>query len=372
MSIEIKEVITKADMKKFVDLQFELYKGNKFWAPPLKKGEIKYLDPNLNPAFGYADAKFYLAYKDGKVVGRIGAIVNHKYNEKVGKKFVRFTKPEFTDDAEVVDALIKKVEDFGKEKGMEEIHGPLGFSNLDTQGLLTEGFEELQSVASVYHLPYYKDHFDRLGFEKENDWVEFTMTLTEDVLSKASRGSAMIQKRYGFEVMHFNNTKEMKQYAPLVFEIINEAFEVLPYTTPFDTKLKQYYIDKYFDILNPKYVKALKKDEELIGFQIAVPSMSKAMQKANGKLTIGGILALMKARKHNDTADLFLTGVVKKHQNSGAAVVLFSEIQNALHRDGIDTLETTGIFESNNEVIANWKNYQHVLNKRRRCYVKKM
>ncbi len=370
MSVEIKEVITKSDIKKFVELQFELYKGNKFWAPPLKKGELKYLDPSKNPAFSYADAKFYIALKDGKVVGRVGAIVNHKYNEKIGKKYVRITKPEFINDIEVVDALIKKVEEFGKSKGMDTIHGPLGFSNLDTQGLLIEGFEEIQSVASVYHLPYYKDHFDRLGFAKENDWVEFQLKLTDEPLQKASRGSAMIQKRYGFEVQSFTSTNEMKQHASIVFDIINEAFEVLPYTTPFAPELKQYYIDKYFDILNPKYVKAVKKDNELVGFQIAVPSMSKAMQKANGKLSIGGILALMKARKQNDTADLFLTGVVKKHQNAGVAVILFSEVQNALHNDGIDIFETTGIFETNNEVIANWKNYEHKLHKRRRCYVK--
>lgn len=372
MSIEIREVKTKADKKKFVELQFELYKDNEFWAPPLKKGEIKYLDPETNPAFKVAEAKFFIAEKDGKVVGRIGAIINHKYNKKIGKKQIRFTKPEFIDDAEVVDALIAKVEEIGKENGLNEIHGPLGFTNLDNQGMLIEGFDELQSVASVYHLPYYKDHFDRLGFEKENDWVEFQLKLDEKVLKKASRGSAMIQKRYGFDVVSYNSTKEMRKDAPLVFEILNDAFSVLPYVIELEPELKEYYIDKYFDILNPRYVKSVKKDGELVGFQIAVPSMSKAMQKANGKLSLPGIISLMKARKNNDTADLFLTGVLKKHQNAGVAVILFSEVQNALHEDGIDILETTGVFESNMEVIANWKNYENIQHKRRRCFVKKI
>lgn len=372
MSVQIKEVVTKSDMKKFVNLQFEIYKGNKFWAPPMKSDELHYLDPKANPAFKFSDAKFYIAIKDEKVVGRIGAIVNHRYNEKSGKKYVRFTKPEFTDDAEVVDALMNKVVEFGKQKGMEIVHGPLGFTNLDKQGLLVEGFEELQSIASVYHLPYYKEHFDRLGYEKENDWLEFQLKLDDEVMKKANRGSAMIQKRYGFEVMNFENVDDMKNNAHAVFDILNEAFDVLPYVVPFEKELEQYYVDKYFSVLNPKFVKAVKKDGELVGFMISVPSMSKAMQKANGSLFPFGIFALLKARKTNDLADLFLTGVLKKHQKAGVAVILFTEMQNALHANGISTFETTGVFESNNEVIANWKNYDHIQHKRRRCYVKNL
>lgn len=372
MVIEIREVVTKSDMKQFVSLQFELYKNNKFWAPPLKKGEIKYLDKNQNPAFEFADAKFYLAFKNDKLVGRIGAIVNKKYNEKTGINYVRFTKPEFIDDLEVSTALINKVIEFGKQNKADTIHGPLGFSNLDTQGLLVEGFDELQSVASVYHLPYYKEHFEKMGFEKENDWVECQLKLTKEPIEKATRGAALVKKRYGFETLNFQSTKEMKIHAPVVFDILNEAFADLPYVTPFEPKLKQFYIDKYFDILNPKFVKAVTKDNELVGFIIAVPSMSKAMQKANGKLSLGGILALMKARKVNDMVDLFLTGVVKKYQNAGVAVILISEVQNALHDNGMDVFETTGVFETNKEVLSNWKNYEHKLHKRRRCYVKKI
>jgi len=370
MSIEIKEVITKNDMKKFVNLQFEIYKDNKFWAPPLKTDELHYLDAKHNPAFKFTNGKFYIAIKNGKVVGRIGAIINNRYNEKTGKKFVRFTKPEFINDPEVVDALINKVVEFGKENEMELIHGPLGFTNLDKQGLLIEGFEELQSIASVYHLPYYKEHFNRLGFEKENDWLEFQLKLDEKVLKKANRGSAMIQKRYGFEIVNFKKASEMKKYAHTIFEILNEAFDVLPYVVPLEKKLIDYYVNKYFSVLQPDFVKVVKKDDEIVGFQIAVPSMSKAMQKANGHLSPKGLIALQKARNKNDLADLFLTGVKKKHQKAGVAVILFSEIQNALHSKGMSTFETTGVFETNNEVIANWKNYENKQHKRRRCYVK--
>jgi len=372
MSIKIKEVLTNSDRKKFVNLQYELYKGQKNWVPPLKNGELHYLQPEHNPAFKYNDIKFYLAEKDGKVVGRIGAAISPAYNEKTGKKYVRIVKPEFIDDAEVVDALFKTVEDFGREKGMELCHGPLGFSNLDTQGLLIEGFDELQSIASVYHLPYYKEHFERLGYVKENDWVEFRLKLEEGVIKKGMRATELIKKRYGFETIHFTSVAEMKDKAPLVFKILNEAFAVLPYVVELNEEMQKYYIAKYFDVLNPKFVKAVKKGDEIVGFIIAVPSLSLAMQKANGHLFPFGFRHIMKARKQNNVADLFLTGVAKKNQNEGVAVILFGEMQKAIWDNGIREFETTGVFEENKEVINNWKNYEHRQHKRRRCYVKSL
>jgi hypothetical protein len=370
MSINIREVKTNSDRKKFVELQFELYKDNKFWVPPLKKAEINYLDPNHNPAFNFSKAKFFIAEKNGKTVGRIGAVINEKYNQKTGKKYVRIVKPEFIDDYEVSNKLLQTVQDFGKENKMEIMHGPLGFTNLDNQGMLIEGFDELQSVASVYHLPYYKEHFEKFGLTKENDWVEYHLKLTKHALEKGNKGSALIKKRYGFEIKNFSSTKEMKKFAPKVFEIINEAFADLPYVTSFDKKMQSYYTNKYFDIINPKYVKAVTKNSEIVGFVIAVPSMSKAMQKANGKLFPFGIFHILKARKKNDTADLFLTGVRKKHEKEGVAVLLFTEMQNALLADGIEDFETTGVFETNLEVLNNWKRYDGRQHKRRRCFVK--
>ncbi len=370
--ITIKEVKTKADIKKFVNLQYKLYKGNKNWVPPIKKDEIKALTDE-NPALSFCDAKFFLAYDDnGKIVGRVGAIINHKYNEKTGKKYVRIYKPEFYDNPEVFDALIQAVEDFGKQNGMELIHGPLGFTNLDTQGLLIEGFEYIQSIASVYHLPYYKDHFDRLGFRKENDWIEFRITLTEEPIKKAMRGVAILKKRYGFTVKNFNSRKELAKYANEVFNILNDAFSELPYVAPFDDKTRDYYINKYFSILNPNFVKIVLKGEELVGFIIGLPSLSEAMQKANGSLYPFGIFPIIKALKHPKVVDLLLTGVKHKYQNTGAAVLLWAELQNYLWERKIYTLETTGIFETNHNVIANWKNFKNIQHKRRRCYVKEI
>ncbi len=373
MSVTIKEVTSKKDIKEFVDLQFRLYKGNKNWVPPIKADEYKYVDPAKNPAFKYFDTKFYLAYKDGKVVGRIGASINHLYNEKTGKKYVRLIKPEFIDDKEVFDALIGQVEKFGKERGMDTIHGPLGFTNLDTQGLLVEGFDYLQSIASVYHLPYYKEHFERLGFEKENDWIEFRLTLTEKELGLAKKYEDIIMRRYGFSMKDIKTMKEALDagLGDVLFEVLNEAFDELPYVTPFNEELSNYYINKYFKVLNPKYIKVVMKDEEVAGFVVGMPSLSKAMQKANGHLFPFGFIHLMKAMKKNDTIDLLLTGVRKKYQNSGVAVILFSRLQGEFMANGGKYFETTGIFEQNTAVIANWKKYeQKIQHKRRRCYVK--
>lgn len=372
MSLVIKEVATSSDRKKFVNFQFELYKKSPNWVPSLKSDEIKYLCEKTNPAIKYNKTKFFVAEKDGKIVGRIGAIINQQYNEKVEKKYIRFTKPEFVDDFEVSKSLISAVENYGKSEGIEYIHGPLGFTNLDTQGLLVEGFEHLQSIASVYHLPYYKDHFDKMGFEKENDWVEFRLTLNQEIIDFGMRGSGLVEKRYGFEVLKFTKSKELMPFGAPFFDAFNEAFSVLPYTSPLNDEMKKFYMNKYFNDLNPRYVRIVRKDGELVGFILPVPSLSKAFQKANGHLFPFGAYHILKAMKQNDTADFFLTGVRKKFQNSGVAVVLFAHAQKQLWDDGIRNIETTGVFESNSEVINNWKKYDHIMHKRRRCYVKKI
>ncbi len=372
MSVTLKKVESKADIKQFVHLPFEIYKDNQFWVPPVIKDEIKALDPVHNPAFAFCDTAFYLAYKDGRCVGRIGAIINRNYNKKTGEKYIRFAKLEFYDDAEVVDTLIKAAEDFGKSKGMEKVHGPLGFTNLDTQGLLIEGFDYLPSVASVYHLPYYKTHLERLGYEKENDWVEFELKLGEQAVNKAKRGAELVKKRYGFTVVTFADRKQMEPYVKKIFSVLNEGFARLPYVTTFDDKTKALYAEKYIKILNPKFVFVVEKDTKPVGFLVALPNISKAMQKARGKLFPFGFTHILKALKHPEVIDLLLTGVLPEVEKTGAIVMLFAELQHIMLQNNLDTMETTGIFETNQSVIAHWKNYDHIQHKRRRCFVKNL
>ena len=370
--LEIKEIRDRKGLKQFVTFPFSVYKGNKYWVPPIIKDELKQLSRDSNPFFKNLDGKFWTAWKDGHCVGRIGALVDHAYNKKIGSKMGRITRMEFIDDAGVSKGLFDTAENWIREQGMEAVHGPLGLSNLDNQGLLIEGFDHLPSIASVYHLPYYKEHFESNGYEKENDWLEFRLSLGETALNKGKRGSEIVKKRYGFEVHKFTTNAEMQEYLFPVFHLLNEAFEDLPYVIHFDDDMIRAIGDKYFKVLNPKFVRVVKKDGELVAFIIGIPSLSSAMQKANGKLFPFGVYHVLKAMKKPEVIDLYLTGVSPKYHTSGAAVILFAEIQEEMMNQGITQMETTGVFETNHNVISNWKNYDHIQHKRRRCFVKKV
>lgn len=370
MSIEIREAITKDDLKKFVKFPFELYKGNKYWVPSIIKDEVKSLMPETNPAFENCKAKFWLAYKDNKIVGRIGAIINQTFNEKTGEKNGRYTRLEFINDHEVVKALTEKAEIWLKEQGMTQVMGPLGFNNLDLQGMLVEGFDHIPSIASVYHMPYYLEHLEKLGYEKEIDWVEFRLTLTDAPVDKANRGAGLIMKRFGIEVVQFKTMDELLPHSDEIFSILNDAFSDLPFVSPFSPKMMAFYKEKYIKILNPEFVKMLRLKGEMVGFIIGLPSLSEAMQKANGKLFPFGFLHILKARKGIDVMDQLLTGVKKEVLATGAGVILMAEIQKQMLSKGMKYIETTGIFETNINAISNWKNYEHIQHKRKRCFKK--
>lgn len=373
MSLIIKEVISEKDIKDFVNLPFQLYKGNAFWVPPIKKDERKSLIPKENPAFDFCEAKFWIAVKDGKCVGRIGAIINRKHIEKTGEKAGRISRIEFIDDTEVTRLLFETAEKWLRDKGMEIVQGPLGFTNLDTQGLLVEGFEHLQSVASVYHLPYYQNHFNAMDYEKDTDWVEFRLQLEEKVNEKAAKLAEMIKKRYELNVVSFTKTSELLPYGHKIFELLNLAFDELYSVVSFDTKMMDFYINKYIKLLNPEYVKLIEvKNGDLAGFIIGVPSLSKAMQKVNGNLFPFGFRHVMKALKHPTEMDLFLTGVDPKLQGLGIPALLINELQKVLVRDKVYFVETTGIFETNHKAITTWKNYPHIQHKRKRAYRKSL
>lgn len=370
MTIQIKELKTNSDAKQFVNLPFAIYKGCPYWVPPLKNGEAKALFPATNPAFDFCKAKFWLAYKNGKCVGRIGAIINETYNKKSGENMARFTRLEFIDDAEVVAALIKTAEEWAKHKGCSGVHGPLGFANLDTQGLLVEGFDYLQAVGSVYHHAYYHKYLEELGYNKEIDWVEFRLTLGTQAVEKANRGAALIQKRFGIEVMHFKKISELLPYTKTIFAILNDAFSELPFVSEFSPRMVEFYKEKYIKLLNPEFVKMVKIKGEPVGFVIGLPSLSEALQKANGNLFPFGFIHILKMKKGKDVIEQLLTGVKKDVMSTGAGVVLMAELQKEMVNKDIKFIETTGIFETNNNAISNWKNYSHIQHKRKRCYRK--
>jgi ribosomal protein S18 acetylase RimI-like enzyme len=373
MAIEIRDVTTEADLKQFIDLPYRLYKNNNYWVPPIKKGELRDLSPNTNPSFKICDAKFWIALKDNQCVGRIGGIINHKYNEKVNKNYARFTRMEFEDDKEVSQALFSKVEEWAREKNAEAIQGPLGFTNLDLQGLLVEGFDRLPAIASVYHLPYYKDHIESLGYEKEIDWVEFRLYLADEVPRNIKRVASICQKKYKLKTISFSNKKELFPYRHKIFEVFNESFQELYFTVPFDKDLITYYADHFFSIINPRLIKmVIDEQEKPQGFIIGLPSLSRALQKARGSLFPFGIFHIMKGIKKPDCVELALTAVTPEFQAKGVAALLTVELQNSIMAAGAFEVETTGIFEDNTVAINIWKNWKYEQHKRRRAYTKKL
>ena len=373
MEITIQKLSQKSDYKKFIDFQFSLYKNEKMWVPPIKDDEIKALKKESNPSFAFCDGEFWIAIADNKVVGRIGAIINHKYNDERNEKMGRFTRFECIDNQDVASQLLSTAEQWMQGNDMQGVFGPLGFNNLDHQGMLIEGFDYLPSIASEYHMPYYQKLVETAGYTKEIDWVEFRLTVGERAQTKAARGAELIKRRYGISVIHFETTDDLKPYINTVFEILNDSFDVLPFVSKFDESLSDFYANKYLQILNPKFVKMVEKDGQVIGFIIGLPSLSIAMQKAKGSLFPLGIIHIMKALKGKgiETMDQMLTGVRTEFKSTGAAVILQAELQKAMGDHDLKYIETTGMFETNDKAIGNWKNYEHIQHKRKRCFIKK-
>ena len=367
--IQVKEVVSAGDIKDFVEFPFELYKNNINWIPPIKKEEFKMLDPDSNPAYKFCDAKFWTAWEGKKCLGRIGAIINHDYNKKIGKEMGRISRIEFVDDKNVTDILFETAEDWLKEKQVKAIHGPLGFTNFDNQGLLIEGFDYLPSIASVMHFPYYQDHFEQAGYEKEEDWVEFRLKI-EEIPEKAQRLAEIIKQRNQLEIIHLKTKAELNEYMYDVLHLLNIAFAELPYVAPFSDEMIKFSTKKYIEILQPKYVIVIKKDGDMVAFIIGLPSLSKAMKKANGSLFPFGFIHIMKALKNPEEMDLLLTGVDPHYQKLGLPAILINELQKTMIENGVKYVETTGMFESNLKGATHWKNYDHIQHKRRRCYVK--
>lgn len=371
MGIVIKEVNDKKTLNDFVDFPYLLYKHTDKWVPPIKSDEKSALTADKNPAFEFCNVKFWVAYKDNKCVGRIGGIINNLWIEKKGEKIGRFTRPEFIDNKEVSQLLMKTVEEWLKSEGMAEVQGPLGFSNLDHQGCLIEGHEWLPSVASDYHMAYYQDHFNALGYEKEIDWLEFRITFPDALPEKAFKVADMLTRRYSLKTLNFTSRNEIEPYKEKVFELFNKAFAELFGTFQLPPKMIQYYVNKFFPMLNPRYVKIiLDKDDDLAGFLIALPSLSEAMQKANGKLLPFGWWHIMKALKKPKEMDLLLTGVKPELQKMGAVSLLMNNLWLTANEDGVKKVETTGMLEDNHVAIQMWKSFDHIQHKRKRCYKK--
>ena len=373
MAIEIRKIDTKGGLKKFVKWGIDLYKGNECFVPPLVMDDVNTLDPHNNPAFDFCESIYFMAYDDGKPVGRIAGIINNVVNEKTGKKTLRFGWVDFIDDPRVSEALFRAVEVWGRSKGMEEIVGPLGFSDMDPEGMLVEGFDQEGTMATIYNYPYYPKHLEAMGFEKEADWIEFRMTIPDGIPERYQRISDIIKRKYELSTPKYTSAKKLvKDYGQEIFQLINEAYSELYGYSPLTPRQINRYISMYIPVLRLDNISLIvDKDKKLIGVGIAMPSLSKALIKSRGRLFPFGWIHLLKAlRGQNDVVDLLLVAVKPEYQSKGVNSLLFTDLIPCFINNGYKYAESNPELEINQKVQSQWGYFETRQHKRRRAYRK--
>lgn len=375
MAVEIREIQpTRRNLLKFVHFPIDtLYRDSKYFVPPLVTDELNTLRPDKNPAFDFCEAVYYLAYRDGKIVGRVAGIINHVVNERSNKKEARFSYIDFIDDAEVVDALIDAVTRWGKSKGMEHLTGPLSFTDMDPEGMLIEGYDRVGTSGGIYNYPYYPKHMERLGFVKDADWIEMLITIPKDIPEKMVRISNLVAQRYNLTTIKYTNRKQLvADYGDAIFKLINVAYDDIFGYSPLSDKQIKHYIKMYLPFLPLKDLAlAVDKDtRELIAVGISIPSMAKALIQNRGRLLPMGWKPLLHAFKHNDVVDLMLIAVKPEFQNKGVNSLLFTDLIPCFNEYGYKYAESNRELELNSKVLKQWEYFERDQHKRRRAYTK--
>lgn len=369
--ITIKSVESKSELRKFVNFTDKLYKDNLYRVTPLHSIEIGTLSKNTNPAFEFCEAKYWLAYKNGKVVGRIAGIINNKSNELRLAKNARFGWIDFIDDYDVSKLLIETVEKWALQKGMTHLHGPFGFTDMDMEGMLVEGFEEIGTQAVLYNYEYYRIHLEKLAYKKEADWIQFEMKVPKKVPEKIIRISKLVQEKYELRVLDAKKPKDLLPYAAKMFHTLNNSFEHLHEFVPLTEKQISYYTKQYFSLIDTKYVCfVLDKNDDVVGFGISLFSLSKALIKAKGKLFPFGFLYILKALRKNNTVDMLLQGVKPNYQNKGIPSIFFAKMMQAYIDNGIQTAISSHALEENTAAYLMFQDFEHRQHLKRRCYGK--
>lgn len=372
MSVTIKEVKTKKDLKKFINFQYKLYKGNPYWCPPLRISEMKTLEWG-SPSFDYCDAKYFLAYKENKIVGRVAAIVHHKSNEIWNEKRIRFGWIDFIDDLEVSRALIEAVENWGRELKLTEIHGPLGFTDMDNEGMLIHGFDELSNVFSIYNYPYYVTHMEKLGFTKDVDWVQNEFVIPKQIPQKLEKIAQIVKERYKVKILETKSKKDLLNYGKKLFYTLNTSFKNLYGFVPLTDRQIQSYIAQYFSFIDKRFVAiVVDSDDNVVGFGISAPSITRALQKSNGKLLPFGWLHLLRSFKKREIIDMYLLGVTPEFQNKGVVALFYLELCKAYMEAGFKLAVSGPQLENNLQALSIWKNFEHRQHMIRRCWKKKI
>ena len=377
--VEIKRVETKKDLKTFIDFHYDLYEGNAYDVPNLFSDDMNTLSKNRNAAFEFCEAEYYLAYKQGKLVGRVAAIINHKANKKWNRKSVRFGWIDFVDDREVSKALLQAVENYGREKGMEDMVGPLGFTDMDPEGMLTWGFDQLGTMPTIYNYPYYPEHIEALeGFEVDNKYVEFKLMVPDTIPEKYAKIAAMIEKRYNLHVRKLTKKDVFEGgFGQRIFKLINDTYKDLYGYSELSQRQIDQYIKMYFSFLDLNLITIIEDwtepDHKMVGMGITMPSLSHALQKCRrGRLLPLGWWHLLRAIKFHKTniVDLLLIGIQPEYRSKGANAILFADLIPRYQAYGFEWGETQVEMEDNAGVQGQWGALDPILHKRRKCYKK--
>lgn len=373
MTVEIKKVSNKAELKKFIRFNYEFYKDNPYSVPDLYDDMLNTFSPQKNAAFEFCEADYFLAMRDGKIVGRVAAIINHRANETWNKKVVRFGWIDFVDDLDVSRTLIDTVKQWGRERGMNEIEGPLGFTDMDAEGMLIDGFDQLSTMATIYNYPYYPEHMNLLGLERSADWVEMKVYIPDAIPEKHKRISAIIAQKYKLHIRKITSRKEIKEtgIAHDIFRLINKAYTPLfNYSQMTERQIDQY-VNMYVPVLDLRMVSIVENEQnEIVAVGISMASLSEALQKAKGKLLPFGWFHLLKALKWKrpKMLDLLLVAVRPDYQGKGVNALLFTDLIPVYQELGFEYAETNPELEMNDKVQNQWQYFKTEQHKRRRCF----
>jgi GNAT superfamily N-acetyltransferase len=371
MEIQIKEVTTAKDLKVFINFPFKLYRGHPCWVPNLVSDDYNTLSPDKNPAYEHCQSRSWLAYRGRRIVGRVTAILNRPHVEKWGQRYLRFGWLDFIDDPAVSEVLMNTVEAWARELGMTAVHGPLGFTDLDREGMLVEGFDELGTLATYYNYPYYVQHMDRLGYVKDTDWMEYEITVPPDPDPTIARIADIALRRNELKLLEVRHKHELLSYAHQLFELLEGAYSHLYGVVPLTPKQVDAYIEQYFGFVSPDLVPiVLDADGRMVAFGITMPSLSTALQKARGRLFPFGFIYLLGALRKNKRADLYLVAVRPEYQGKGVNAILMDRMHRVFSRLGVTKVESNPELETNANVQGQWKYYEKRQHKRRRVFIK--
>lgn len=372
MAVTIKVVRTKGDLKKFIWFGIDMYKDCKYAVPPLMLDDLLNLGQGKNPALEFCDTAYFLAFKDGKLAGRIAGIINPVANETWTQRNARFGWVDFVDDAEVVDALFNAVENWARSKGMEHLEGPLGFTDFDKEGALIEGYDHVATLATIYNYPYYIDHYVRRGFEKAADWCEYRITVPEVFPERYMRVAAIVEKKFGLSVVKTKSKKELiSRYGKKIFHLLNDTYKDLYGFTRLNQQQIDFYIKLYFSFFRlDTVVVVVDADDEVIALGIGMPSFAKALQRAKGRLFPLGWYYMLRSLYVNDTIDLYLMAVHPDFQGKGVNSIIFATMMPVAARNGYKFSESNPELETNTKMSSQWDSFDYIQHKKRRVFIK--